>query len=254
MKRAARLRTLAAGLLGLALLGEAKEAAADGFTVKPTRVVLNASRANEIVSIRNDGTAAVRLQLSAFRWSQGPGGDMKLTDTKDVIFFPPFLTLGAGEERKVRIGASVPFGTIEKSYRLFVEELPPLHKSGKPQAGIAVLTKMGVPIFLQPEEPASKGELRLSLRSRVLVASVRNAGNAYMVPGAITLRGRGANGAVLFEKALTSWYVLAGGRRDFGLQLDSATCKRASKIELEAEVGGKTLSESLSTGAASCGP
>jgi len=100
----------------------AGSALAAGVRVSPILVELTKSQSNAIVSLRNDNDSPVRYEVSAVSWSQDDAGQMKLVPTKDLIVFPQLLTLKAGEERNVRVGVTgEKFGTLEKSYRIFVQ-------------------------------------------------------------------------------------------------------------------------------------
>ena len=101
-----------------------------------------------------------------------------------LVFFPALLSLGPGKERKIRVGSTIPAGAAERTYRIFVEELPPARVSKVANAGtqVRVLTKMGVPIFVQPARPEPAGRIEMEgsegghLRFRV-----RNTGNAHFL-------------------------------------------------------------------------
>ena len=58
---------------------------------------------------------------------------IELAPTQDVVFFPALLTLKPGEERRIRVGSTAAPGSIEKTYRIFVEELP---ASGRDVGGL----------------------------------------------------------------------------------------------------------------------
>jgi fimbrial chaperone protein len=81
-------------------------------------------------------------------------GEMLLTATDDLIFYPNLLAIEPGEERNIRVGANKSIVATEKSYRIFVEELPPAEKSD--HSGIRILTKMGIPVFIQPAKQRCK--------------------------------------------------------------------------------------------------
>ena len=47
-------------------------------------------------------------QVSAFSWDQDIHGGIVLSPTRDVVFFPMMLTLAPGEQRRIRVGSTVP--------------------------------------------------------------------------------------------------------------------------------------------------
>ncbi len=119
-----QLKLRAAGL-ALFLLIAALPAPAATFKVSPIQIYLSTHRTTELLSVENQSTETVRLQVTAFGWNQSPKGEIELLPTEDVVFFPSLLTLEPGKERKIRIGVSKPPGAVERTYRVFVEELPP---------------------------------------------------------------------------------------------------------------------------------
>src|SRR5258708_10275171 len=94
-----------------------------GVTLTPMRLVLSPKAPTALLSLRNRKSGSVRFQLRVFSWTSGPKGEMVMGPTDDVVFFPSLLTINAGEERKIRIGSPVRFGSTEKSYRLMVRGL-----------------------------------------------------------------------------------------------------------------------------------
>lgn len=219
-------------------------AAAATFTVEPTQIFFAGRTNSVLVTLRNESTENLRFELSAFAWSQSPTGEMQLEPTEDIVFFPSLLTLAPGESRKVRVGSATSLEAREKTYRIFVEELPPLERSTN---GIRVLTRMGIPIFLRPaKELASATVSGLGLQGRTLRFTVANDGSVHFVPKDIRVRGL-AGSSTAFEQELEGWYVLAGGRRDFELALPDADCAQITSLLVDVQLGTESLQERLQT-------
>jgi len=239
------IRLLATALLTCALWGPwAPDAAAATFTIDPTQVVLTARGGSALLSLTNRSTETLRFELSVFAWTQSETGTIQLEPTEDIVFFPALLTLEPNETRRVRIGSVTSFETLEKSYRIFVEELPPLSQAS---GGVRVLTKMGIPIFMRPEQAAAAPRLSLPGATGSQVRfSLSNEGTEHFVPQAITVRGL-AGGRVAFEQQVEGWYVLAGGRRDFELPVPEAACEQVTSIEVDVQLESDSLHEQLQT-------
>ncbi len=178
-----------------------------------------------------------------------------LNPTEDIVFFPSLLTLAPGEERRVRVGTVVPIAASERTYRIFVEELPPLSQGAGSQEGaqVRLLTKMGVPIFLQPDKMVAEAHVReMSMRRGLFSFQIKNEGNVHVVPQDIKVKGYGAGGEVIFERSLEGWYILAGGHRSHQLEIGKKDCARVKILSVEVEEGQKSLRERLEVSAESC--
>ncbi len=236
----------------VASLAGVTSASAATFSVNPTQIYLSGRTTSALLTLRNDSTEHLRFQLSAFAWNQSPTGEVLLEATKDVVFFPALLTLKPGEERRIRVGSTVSAGATEKTYRIFVEELPPTGDTAEGSA-VRVLTKMGIPIFVRPVKESSTAALsELGMRDAALHFTLRNTGTVHLVPQAITVRGMSADGQSVFEQQLAGWYVLSGGRRDFDVTVASAECGRATMVVVEVALGSTSLKESLQTPGGAC--
>jgi fimbrial chaperone protein len=240
---------LAAGLV----VCQTRTARAASFTVNPTQLFLSAASQSGLVTLKNESEKPIRFQLTVKSWGQAPDGQMQLAATEDIIFFPTLLTLAQGEERKVRVGAATPFGVKEKTYRLFVEELPPLDQDGTPGA-VTMLTRMGIPIFLQPAKPSARATLRdLGVRGGIATFSLFNEGTVHFLPQTIRLRGFGESGVVALDQEEAGWYVLAGGSRKYEVPIPVSDCARIRSIAIEISVSGTTITDRLQTPAGACG-
>jgi fimbrial chaperone protein len=246
-----RLWALLVALLGLTL-GQVKEARASTFEVSPIRVKLAQSSSSGLLTVHNTSSEALRFQVSAFAWSQGQRGEVQLSATNDIVFFPSMLSLKPGERRNIRVGTTAPFGAQEKTFRVFVEELPSASQ-GKSNS-IRVLTRFGIPVFLAPASPQATPLLdKLGLIGRRLSFSLKNTGNAHFLTQHVRIRAAGADGGVIWSQDLPAWYVLAGGARDYSFDLPASACA-ATRLVIAVDADVRSLESSLALPAATCAP
>jgi fimbrial chaperone protein len=237
--------TLLAVVLGLGLF-QAEAAFGSAFKVTPIRVVLWGERSSALLTLTNESDQTLRFQITAFAWDQSSTGEMQLAPTEDIVFFPTLLSLDPGKERKVRVGTLVPSGATEKTYRIFFEELPPLERTAtnRPPTQIRVLTKMGVPVFLEPEEPFPAGGIEnLSLENGSLRFRVRNSGNVHFSLQAVRVKGTGASGE-----------TVAGGIRDYELPSSHEECTRVRWVTIEAQTERSSFEAQEIVRAGACVP
>jgi fimbrial chaperone protein len=241
---------LLAGLLSA--LGAAPVRAAN-FDVAPTLLTLSDKAASTTLVITNRAAEELRFQVTAFAWNQRADGEMILAPTKDIVFFPAMLALRPKEARQIRVGAKVKPGSVERSYRLFVEELPPVARNQKEENNtIRVLTKMGLPVFVQATAPKVTPSLTpLQVSGRELTFSVKNAGNTHLRVQKVLLTARNA-GKTVHSEELPAWYVLAGGVRTYSVKLPDAACKAATSLEVQMQ--SESGSPKTALASFSCGP
>jgi fimbrial chaperone protein len=224
-------------LAGLFALTMALSSQAATFRVNPIRVTLSGGSTSALLTLTNESDKTVRFQVSSFAWSQDPAGEMKLEETDDILFFPALLSLGAKEERNVRIGYVGPGGTTERTYRLFFEELPPAPEAGTVnESKIQIVTKLGVPVFVPPARTSFRGRIDgLALDRGKLRFSVQNDGNTHFVAQSIRITGRDESGGALFSNESAGWYVLAGTGSPQSAEIPPDVCGRIRRIEVEVQ-------------------
>ena len=246
------LRFLAAVATATVVLGSGPGgplARAATFTVDPTQIFLFNRTGSVLLTLHNESTETLSFQLSVFAWAQSNSGEMQLQPTQDIVFYPPLLTLKPSETRRVRVATATNFDPArEKTYRLFVEELPP---TDTPK-GVRVLTKMGIPIFMRPAKEVATASLTdVRQQDGMLKFTLANVGTVHVVPRSVKVRGF-AGSAAAFEKDLDSWYVLAGGRRDFEMALPKSGCAKVTSIAVDVEFESGQVQEQLLTPSGAC--
>ncbi len=224
---------------------------ASTFHVTPIRIFLSPRIPSVLLTVRNDSTEKLRFQVGAFAWDQNLRGEMVLNPTDDIVVFPSLLSLGPGEERKLRVGTVAPFEVKEKSYRIFVEELPVFTKKEKNQ--VRILTRMGIPVFLQSAQQLIDGGIEsLAIRRGQLSFQVTNRGNSHFVAKKLWVRGTGSEGEIFYQRELTGWYILADGSRRYEIDFSPGVCRNVRLITVEVETDEKLFKESLILAPGTC--
>ena len=222
-------------------------ALAGTFQVNPIRIYLSQRSSSQLLSVKNDSAERIRFQVNAFAWDQASDGEMILTPTEDVIFYPNLLTAEPNEERKIRIGvgANTAFGASEKSYRIFVEELPSAEKQER--SGVRILTKMGIPVFVQPAKLNPLGKINnLNFTKGRFSFTLSNSGNSHFFPRTVAVLGKNARGEVVLNGQLQPWYILAGGTREYSVKLQGKDCPQIQELNVEIQLDDKKLAETIS--------
>jgi fimbrial chaperone protein len=230
-----------------------RPASAANFNVNPTQIFLSAKTTSAMVTVRNDSDAPLRFQLTVSAWQQSPTGELVLTPTEDIVFFPALLTLGPKEERRVRVGRVTMPTEKEQTYRIFIEEMPPVEAVGAGGAAVQVLTKMGIPIFVRPaKETATASVSNIEQHDGAVHFSLSNSGSVHYVPQQVLVRGLAGSESV-FEQKLDAWYVLSGGRRDFTAAVPKDACAKVTSFVIEVLVNSSKLTQTLDSPSGACG-
>lgn len=244
------------GLVGgvlLALAWMPAAALAGSFNVTPVKLYFADARSSKVLRITNDGTATVPIQVIVKSWRQDAVGEPVYDDTDDLVFFPAILELAPGQQRLIRIGYQGPeAGAAERTYRLFLEEIPGPEAGAR---GLNMTLRLGVPVFIGPARTVTNAVLGApALAGGTLTIPVENKGNHHVVIGEIKATGYDAGGVARFTRSGRGWYVLAGMKRAFTLQVPEGGCADSHEIAITADADGRDLAGRLTVDAAGCAP
>ncbi len=241
---------IALGLVALLWFAPSAAWGAD-LDVSPVRLHLSASRRSSSLTVVNRGSERLRYQLTASAWQQAPDGEMVLVPTQDLVFFPSLIDLAPGEARRIRVAAPATVASIEATYRILLTALP---DGTAPVAGtVAVLTNFSVPVFVQPRAPSPQPVAELRMDGGRFVLSVANSGNSYFVTRTISVVGRSRSGAVLFERELPGWYVLAHGERLYEVPLSADECAALADVTATITTDATSATTSIGSDVIRCG-
>jgi fimbrial chaperone protein len=236
-----------------ALLARSPPARAAEVQVNPVLVELSTAAPSAIVVLRNVGKEAARFEVQVRAWSQNEAGEMELVATDDVVAYPLVVELAPGEQRNLRVGGATPPGPVEKSYRLFIKELPAPPRPGA-GSGVRVLSRIGLPVFVAPQQAVERVAVEdLKVRDGKVTFTLRNAGTVRVRPSSVVVTASLHRAAAPLERELAAWYVLAGGARRYELDLPRESCARIREVGVAVALERGPLRAKVATPAGACG-
>lgn len=238
-------------LLALALLPSTSTATE--WQVIPIRLDLGAATRSGVLTVKNRSDEALNVQLKAYEWTQDNEGKDKYEETADLIFMPKIATIEKQGEQVVRVGIKLPATVKEKTYRLFIEEIPRPRKAESSSISIAI--RFGVPIFVKPLKEEIKASIeKVELKKGEIIASVANSGTAHFNITAVNFRFLNAKGDVLLSKESKGWYLLGGVSRRYAESFPSEICKEAASLEVVVNSDKLDLNKKVELNVTNCQP
>jgi fimbrial chaperone protein len=246
-----RTRHAFAALCILLLAGWPSGVFAASLKFVPMSILLDSSQKRGALTIINSGDEKVTVQLQLMKWTQDGQGRDGYEPTKDLVFYPQIVSIAAGKEGTVRVGYDQQGSfSSERSYRLFVQELP-VRKPGEKVVRIAL--RVGIPVFIAPRDPRpalSYEDFRIA--DGRLHVTFRNNGNAHSMIQKISVSGLDEAGREVFSRELGGWYVLPGVSRAFPIEVDPEECRAAKIIKIQGTAGDVIVRGQFNVDAASC--
>jgi len=200
-------------------------------------VELGSGAKTGLVKISNVDVHPLQLQVRLFRWTSGAQGESLYEESDDLVFYPHLLEIQPKEERLIRAGIKQPATHEEKSYMLFIEEIPQSQKktlgneslaASAKGMKVAVAVRFGVPVFVLPVKPEFNAEVsQISVDKGVLALTVKNTGNTHLVIPEIQLKSEGE-----FTKSVIGGTILSGSAREYRIPIPDDVCNTAAQLNV----------------------
>lgn len=222
-------------LIALALSATPLGSSAGEFAVSPLRLSLTPIARTSAFTVRNDDTTPLSFQVRGMAWTQDAQAIDRYEPATDLIYFPRLLTLAPGQEGVIRVGARPDNFAVEKTYRLFIEELAATKTPSSDTPQVRLLVRFGAPIFVKPAQSVRSLRIQgISRSAGALAWTVRNAGNAHELFREMRVEALDAAGAVVAAHLVAARYLLAGSGQSFSVALEPGQCDRIARISVSA--------------------
>ena len=244
-------RVLTILLLATVLLIPSRARAAN-IALSPTEANLSSDKSSALIVMRNVSAKPLRCEININTWTEDERGQMVLEPTTEVTVFPKLIDLPAGASRNIRIGlGSGGVGTTERTYRVFVEELP--DETQRNPNAVTLRSKIGIPVFVRPDKPTRSAAVdSVTVEGGKVLTRVRNTGNLHISVDNVAVRGVNASGAETFTGNARGWYVLPGATRVFETPIAATACAATTTVSVEVTGHGKSLSGNGAVPAGAC--
>ena len=207
--------------------------------VAPIRLTLTSQRPIAAMTIGNGDDQEIGVQAEVVEWLQENGKDVYRA-TQDVVANPLIFRIAARGQQILRIGLRVPENAKERSYRIFLQQLPFDQASSRNShdagATLQTLLRVGVPIFVPPmvlthnvKWNLRRGDGAENGGSRHVLA-VDNNGSEHVQLTHVTIHSE--QGRELVNKTLAH-YVLAG--QSSVLALDFPAMESDTQLRIDAQ-------------------
>lgn len=226
------------------------------WRVAPVMIFLDQQTKSSVVTVVNEGEDTIHLQGKAMEWSQDSAGKDVYQEAKDLIFFPRILMLKKGEQKIVRAGIRQSATSKEKTYRLFIEEIPSPKKDPAGASQLTVTVRFGIPVFVSPLKAEPVAELSsVTLTKGALGVVVGNTGNVHFRITEIVVTGKNGRGEETFAEKLSGWYLLAGANRTYSVTIPPEKCTTTEHLDITISTDSKiTLNRQLHVDKSRCLP
>ena len=213
-------------------------------TLAPVRIFFDTGTTTAILTVTNKSENSLTLQLKSFAWQQDEEGKDIYLPTEDIIFFPKIFRIEKDEEKLVRLGTKTPHGSLEKTYRLFLEEVPePRQAQG---ATVKILMRAGVPIFIAPLQDEVKGSIAGAVVEKgALSLTILNEGTSHFIVRKITAKGISVMGNEVFSTEAGGGYLHAGNSKSFNIELPADSCPQAKTLEISILTDKLSMNEKI---------
>jgi fimbrial chaperone protein len=232
---------IAAGVL----LAAHAQARAGSLQVEPVLIDVSAPGAASTITLRNEGTAPINVQIRLFRWSQVEGKE-HLEPTNDVVASPPAITVTPKTNyvaRVVRVTKRPVSG--EESYRVLIDQLPaPTQERGN---AVHLLVRYSIPVFFSASDRRDPAVAwAVAVNGSKIKVTARNDGDRRIRIASLNLRDAKGK-TVSFGKGLAG-YVLGKSRMEWTAPASGIASNGAISISAQGDTGPIEAVSSIGSG------
>lgn len=226
-----------------------------GFSVSPLIIEFDGKVKSALISIEAQGPENVNLQMRAVEWTQDADGKDVYTDTSDLIYLPKLMTVKGNKSRALRVGSAR--STIvdkEKSYRLFIEEIPAPKKDAE-GTKVNISFRFALPVYIKPVKEHYDLKIeKAEIAGKGVVVLVRNSGNAHQRVFTVDIKGKDSGGNEVMSVRLNGWYVLGGSSGKYFAEIPKDKCNELKTMEVEVNTDRGPIKQDIAIDAAKCQP
>lgn len=226
---------------------------AGAFQVVPPKAIFDFKKGAKVsVTISNKSEEKVTIQVDLMEWTQDEKGNEVYKPTKDIAYFPKIFNIEANKEGMVRLGYLGKQPDVEKTYRLFLRELP-ITKPG--ETAIKTAIQITIPVFIPAVKETQTNRMAIEnteLSNGKIIVKVRNNGNSHIMASKIKAAGMDETGKETFSKEITGWYVLPGIAKPFPIDIASEDCLKSKTIKVSVEEEKSKAEAGMDVDAAQC--
>ena len=223
------------------------------FSINPVKIFLDGKSKTNVLKIKNHSDEKISLQVRTFTWEHDRHGRNDYTPTRDIIFFPKILTIQKNEEKIIRIGTNIPQSGDEKTYRMFLEEIPP--PDSQERMAVRMIMKIGVPVFVSPHTTVTKGRIEsMSLHKGDLHLTVKNTGNVHFLVQSVRVRGTDVSGKELYSTEIGGWYLHGGKEKEYTVEIPEEHCRSIAHLQAHVTTDILSMSKKLNVAKEMCKP
>ncbi|MDH3347145.1 MAG: fimbria/pilus periplasmic chaperone [Desulfobulbaceae bacterium] len=217
------------------------------LSIWPVEVSLWPENKISEINLSNKGLEVVRLQIYAKHWDMDKNGKFIEADTGEFVFYPRLLTIPAGETKTLRVGYNGDFPPLEKSYRLYIHELPELNQGEKENSsgvkvGFNMLMRLSVPLFVSPSKKSPLVQPIVDTVNKTtsgIKVSLSNPGANHLEIKNISAKLTDNKGATLTkgEAKLKFFRILPKRNMFIEVPLDVKQCGAAAQLQINFLLG-----------------
>ncbi len=220
------------------------------WRISPIRIEMAPQDKSTSITVYNEDKIPINFQVKAMLWTQDDKGKDLYEDTEDIIFFPKVFTLQPGKERLIRLGVKNSTPLREKSYRLYVEEIP--SQPNKEGVAVQIALRFGIPIFVKPLKEETKWEItKKTVTNSTFILDIENKGNHHFQIHYIKVKGYSGEKEIL-SKDIKGWYILSGSKRTFTEKIED--CVKIDRLTFQIIADRFTFDDKIDINKEACNP